>query len=283
MRKVKGLATVFIGLMLLLYAGGTAYAGGNGGHHANNNGTVKIHEGATESEPLMRNEPHVCTFHVHGFKFDGNSTGWWRIEMWAPSGSGVASSGTWAADGDGNWRTAVMTLADGHYKLFADQNGSNGGAKHKVFWVRCAGTTGETTAGTTAGTTGETTGETTAGTTAGTTGGTTAGTTAGTTGGTTAGTTAGTTGGTTAGTTGATTVTTTAGTTSGTTAATTGGAAGTTGGAQGATTGGVESASTGASLPSTSTDNNGALAGGLGAILIALGGFMLWRPSRKIG
>ena len=108
----------------------------------------------------MANEPHVCTFHVHGFKFDGGSTGWWRIEMWASSGSGVASSGAWTANSDGDWRTAVMTLADGHYKLFADQNGSSGGAKHKVFWVKCHGTTGETTTATGGETTTATGGET---------------------------------------------------------------------------------------------------------------------------
>lgn len=110
------------------------------------NGTVKIHEGATESEPVMANDPHVCTFHVHGFNFDSMSGGTWRIVEWPPTGNGstVAASGSWTANSGGEWRvpqSGAMGLANGHYKLFVDQTqpAAPGGQKHKVFWVDCPG------------------------------------------------------------------------------------------------------------------------------------------------
>jgi hypothetical protein len=139
MRNVKGLLSVVAGLVLLLQAGTTvAWADEKG-----NNGDVKIHDADTAQDD-HRNEPHVCRFYVDGFNFDKNSSGTWRIERQAPTGSGVAVSGTWGpANAQGNWRTAVMTLADGHYKLFAKQTSPNtvGGEKQKVFWVDCAAKT----------------------------------------------------------------------------------------------------------------------------------------------
>jgi len=65
-----------------------------------NNGTVKIHEGAGERDPERANDPHVCTFHVHGFNFDGNSSGTWTIAA-HPPGGGPGASGTWHADAKG--------------------------------------------------------------------------------------------------------------------------------------------------------------------------------------
>lgn len=179
MRKVKCVLGVVAGLMLLFYAGGVvAYADDRG-----NNGTVKIHEGAGESEPTQANDPHVCTFHVHGFNFDSSSSGTWSITGQAPGGSGSAS-GTWQADTSGEWRTAVLTLADGHYKLSAKQTSPStvGGEKQKVFWVACGASTPgvpgnnvNTGSGETAGNAGDTQGATNAGGAEGAAGGTTSG------------------------------------------------------------------------------------------------------------
>jgi len=139
MRKVKGLLSVIAGLVLLLQSGTTvAWADDKG-----NNGDVKIHDADTAQDD-HRNEPHVCRFYIDGFNFDKNSSGTWRIERQAPTGSGVATSDNWGpADAQGNWRTAVMTLSDGHYKLFAKQTSPTtaGGEKQKVFWVECAAKT----------------------------------------------------------------------------------------------------------------------------------------------
>lgn len=134
MRKARAVLAFIAGLMLLLHAGGAiAYADDRG-----NNGTVKIHEGDTETEPMRANEPHVCTFHVHGFNFDKSSSGTWSITGQAPGGSGSAS-GAWSANANGEWRTGVMTLAAGHYKLSVKQTSpaTSGGEKQKVFWVDC--------------------------------------------------------------------------------------------------------------------------------------------------
>jgi hypothetical protein len=108
-----------------------------------NNGTVKIHEGNTEKEPgEVRNEPHVCTFHLHFYFADPEQAGTWEIQQWAPTGTKgtVVLSGTYDTHGDGEDRQPpapdVYSLPDGHYKLFWD--GDTG--KHdkmKVFWVDC--------------------------------------------------------------------------------------------------------------------------------------------------
>ena len=108
-----------------------------------NNGTVKIHVGNTEKEPgEVRNEPHVCTFHLHFYFADPEQAGTWEIQEWAPTGTKgtVVLSGTYDTLGDGQDRQPpapdVYTLPDGHYKLFWD--GDTG--KHdkmKVFWVDC--------------------------------------------------------------------------------------------------------------------------------------------------
>jgi hypothetical protein len=39
-----------------------------------NNGTIKIHEGAGEPSPVTKDEPHVCTFHIHALFFDAGQT-----------------------------------------------------------------------------------------------------------------------------------------------------------------------------------------------------------------
>ena len=139
MRKAAGYLAVVFSIALLSLA--TAGANQASADPPGNNGTVKIHEGATENEPLRANEPHVCTFHIHGFNFDANARGTWRIEGWAPTGGGTYT-GTWgAADGNGDWRSpGAMSIPPGHYKLFVWQTMPNdppGGAKQKVFWVEC--------------------------------------------------------------------------------------------------------------------------------------------------
>ena len=110
---------------------------------AGNNGTVKIHEGSTETEPIVHNEPHVCTFHLHFFFSDPEQSGTWEIQEWSPGDKGtVVLSGTYDTFGDGEDRQpedGAYQLPDGHYKLFWD--GDLDTQKHdkmKVFWVECA-------------------------------------------------------------------------------------------------------------------------------------------------
>ncbi|ROQ24629.1 LPXTG-motif cell wall-anchored protein [Streptomyces sp. PanSC19] len=190
----------------------TAFASQGPKDTGGDNGTAKIHDART-GEELMKNEPHVCTFYLDGFKFDGAQKVDWSIEGQAPTKDLKGTTGSLVLDGTGHERTADLSLPDGHYKLtwkFDNEKGNSG--KHKVFWVDCEGetTTGGTTGEQTTG--GSATGEqTTGGSTTGeqTTGGsatgeqTTGGSTTGeqTTGGSTTGeqTTGGsTTGGTTA-------------------------------------------------------------------------------------
>lgn len=110
-----------------------------------NNGTVKIHEGATEEEPIVANDPHVCTFHLHFFFGDDVQAGDWWIEQWAPDDMGtVVLTGTYDATNgeDRQPEQGVYDLPDGHYKLFWEGATNPGGQteiKHKVFWVDCEG------------------------------------------------------------------------------------------------------------------------------------------------
>ncbi|GHK02475.1 hypothetical protein SY2F82_42720 [Streptomyces sp. Y2F8-2] len=103
------------------------------------NGDVKIHKSATD-EYDQRNEPHVCSFYLDGFNFDGRQQVDWHIEAWAPTAATkgeTVKSGAITLDADGHGRTADMTLPDGHYKLFWNFDGEKGAAKHKVFWTEC--------------------------------------------------------------------------------------------------------------------------------------------------
>ncbi|MEU3251321.1 LPXTG cell wall anchor domain-containing protein [Streptomyces sp. NPDC006997] len=103
------------------------------------NGTVKIHDAVT-GEEQRQNEPHVCTFYLDAFGFDGVQEVDWHIEAWAPS-AGVkgetVESGAITLDEAGHGRTEDLSLADGHYKLFWNFEGEHGSAKHKVFWTDC--------------------------------------------------------------------------------------------------------------------------------------------------
>ncbi|MFI8168153.1 LPXTG cell wall anchor domain-containing protein [Streptomyces sp. NPDC085931] len=101
-------------------------------------GTVKIHDAAT-GEELRRNEPHVCTFYLDAFGFDGGQRVDWRIDAIPPSenkGERV-DSGALTLDGEGHGRSADLSLPDGHYKLVWNFDGEKGAAKHKVFWTDC--------------------------------------------------------------------------------------------------------------------------------------------------
>ncbi|HKG57320.1 MAG TPA: hypothetical protein VKA85_08730 [Candidatus Limnocylindrales bacterium] len=108
---------------------------------AGNNGTVKIHDGAGEPSPDVRNEPQVCTFHIHFFFGDTHQTGAWVIRKWAPGAKGaVVLSGTYDTGTDREDRQPAIgayELPDGHYKLFWDGD-TDKHEKMKVFWVKCA-------------------------------------------------------------------------------------------------------------------------------------------------
>jgi hypothetical protein len=105
-----------------------------------NNGTVKIHDGATDTEPIIKNEPQVCTFHLHFFFADPTQSGTWWIQSWPPTGDmTTVLSGSYSTDSTGQDRqppSGVYTLDNGHYKLFWTGDESNL-IKHKVFWVNC--------------------------------------------------------------------------------------------------------------------------------------------------
>ena len=129
-------------LAMALIAGGAPAALANDA--PGNNGTVKIHEGAGENDPgEVRNEPHVCTFHLHFYFADPEQAGTWEIQEWAPTGEKgtVVLSGTYDTAGDGEDRQpedGVYTLPDGHYKLFWDGDlDTDKHDKMKVFWVDC--------------------------------------------------------------------------------------------------------------------------------------------------
>ncbi|MEU6852646.1 hypothetical protein ABZ901_22315, partial [Actinacidiphila alni] len=100
------------------------------------NGTIKIHDAKT-GEALVKNEPHVCTFYLDAFGFDGLQQADWKIFQHAPTGSDLAKSGAITLDTAGHGRTDDMTLPDGHYKLAWNFDAEHGKAKQKVFWVTC--------------------------------------------------------------------------------------------------------------------------------------------------
>ncbi|TLS40434.1 LPXTG cell wall anchor domain-containing protein [Streptomyces montanus] len=109
------------------------------------NGTVKIHDAVT-GEDLRKNEPHVCTFYLDAFGFDGGQRIAWHIEAWAPTADvkgETVTSGSLTLDAEGHARTNDMSLPDGHYKLFWNFDGEKGSAKHKVFWTDCEGGPGD--------------------------------------------------------------------------------------------------------------------------------------------
>ena len=138
MRREAKLLAVRIGAALVAGMAMLALTGTALAQPAGNNGTVKIHSGSTDSEPIIRNEPHVATFHLH-FQFaDPSQAGGWEVRSWAPGDSGdVVLAGRYDTAGDGADRqpaVGTFTLPDGHYKVFwtgrTEEN-----VKHKTFWV----------------------------------------------------------------------------------------------------------------------------------------------------
>ena len=141
--------TLFVAL---LCAAGVAWAASSNGdpsrasatsgaHH--DNGTVKLHDGAAEPNPVSRDELHVCRFHVQALFFDAGQTLTFEVTAWRPAGRGATVlTGMVTADADGAGRApaaGAYSLPDGHYKLIVHTGA--GGDKQKVFWVRCAATT----------------------------------------------------------------------------------------------------------------------------------------------
>lgn len=124
-----GRAAAFAGALSLATAG-LAFAG-NG-----NNGTVKIHDGATDDAPVVKNEPHVCTFHLHFFFADAGQAGDWQIDAQSPTDGGTVLDGSYLSDANGEFETVEMGLPAGHYKLYWDGRNDHN-LKHKTFWVTC--------------------------------------------------------------------------------------------------------------------------------------------------
>jgi hypothetical protein len=132
-------------VFFLVILGLIAMAGVTAAQQPGNDGTVKIHDGATGAEPIVRNEPHVSTFHVHFFFADPTQSGSWEIRAWAPGDKGsVVLSGTYDTSADGSDREPAQgeyTLPSGHYKLFWDGRNAHN-VKHKTFWVSGPAPTG---------------------------------------------------------------------------------------------------------------------------------------------
>lgn len=142
-RRGAGQASAALALVaLMLGAAGTAVLAASPSEVPGNNGTVKIHEGAGEPSAEVRNEPHVCTFHLHFFFADAADSGTWEIQEWSPGEKGtVVLTGTYMTDAGGEDRdpdAGVYELPDGHYKLFWDGDlDTDKHDKQKVFWVDC--------------------------------------------------------------------------------------------------------------------------------------------------
>lgn len=139
-KRLVALATIVV-LALLVSSFAIPVVASAHNNAPGNNGTVKIHEGNTEAEPIVRNEPQVCTFHVHFFFADQGQSGSWWIQSWPPTGDKTTVlSGNYLTDSNGEYRTPaspdVYSLPNGHYKLFW-QGRNDKNVKHKVFWVKC--------------------------------------------------------------------------------------------------------------------------------------------------
>lgn len=133
MRTLTSTGALVAAAALSLSAAPSAFATPPG-----DNGTVKIHDAKT-GEELRKNEPHVCSFYLDAFGFDGGQEVDWKIVEMPPTGTKgtVADTGSLTLDGEGHGRTDDKTLPDGHYKLIWNFDGEHGEAKHKVFWTDC--------------------------------------------------------------------------------------------------------------------------------------------------
>lgn len=149
----RPLLILLVALVSALLVAGSALAHHKPGHTGgppsgndphDNRGTVKIHEGAAEPAAVMSNQPQVCAFHVHMFKFHANQE--LGISIVGQGGSNVAGTDSYTAtvttDANGEARdpdTGSITLTDGMYKLTVDTG--KGAGKHKVFKIACEETT----------------------------------------------------------------------------------------------------------------------------------------------
>src|SRR5215217_7963767 len=98
MRSRKALALVVLALAILtgLVAAQAATAS------SRNPGTVKVHNGAAEPTPITKNQPRVCTFHIHALFFDANQALSFQVKSWPPTGDRTTVlSGTIRTDGSG--------------------------------------------------------------------------------------------------------------------------------------------------------------------------------------
>jgi hypothetical protein len=86
------------------------------------NGDVKIHKSTTD--PMdQRNEPEVCLLYPVGFNFDAGNDLEYRIVDGPFFKSPPVLSGGINIDPQGYGKTWNLSLPDGHYKLYADENG----------------------------------------------------------------------------------------------------------------------------------------------------------------
>ena len=126
-----------LGALLTALSVSVAFAGDG------NNGTVKVHAGATDNERIINEESHVCTFHLHFFFADAGQEGDWQIDQASPTGTSVAVvSGTYVSGSNGEAQTVEYGLPIGHYDLVW-QGRSDQNIKHKTFWVTCENPPGE--------------------------------------------------------------------------------------------------------------------------------------------
>ncbi len=102
-----------------------------------NNGTVKIHEGATDVATTLSEDAQVCTFHVHFFFADAGQSGDWSIDQSPPTGTDPSIiQGSYLTAANGEYQTVELGLPIGHYDLsWEGRNDQN--VKHKSFWVTC--------------------------------------------------------------------------------------------------------------------------------------------------
>lgn len=140
-QRSMSLATVAFLVVGMLSAMAAPITAGGG-----NIGTVKIHSADTSAETYFRpNEPKVpCTFYLEGQAFAADTDGSFYIAN--VSGDNVDNGQAYPlpsgrvgfhSDVNGHWTSSPITLADGHYKLYYNED-QNGNDKHKVFWVFCA-------------------------------------------------------------------------------------------------------------------------------------------------
>ncbi|MDP9482601.1 MAG: hypothetical protein M3P84_05190 [Chloroflexota bacterium] len=131
MSKIQFGRALALGAILAALSVSVAFAA-NG-----NNGTVKVHDGATDNGRTLSEDSHVCTFHLHFFFADAGQEGVWQIDQASPTGDAPSVlSGSYATGPNGEAQTVEYGLPIGHYNLVwqgrSDQNN-----KHKSFWVTC--------------------------------------------------------------------------------------------------------------------------------------------------